>query len=70
MANKRGALASIANTLSKMGLNIESLNIDEKDNYIKALNFHISVPNNEILMSAMEQLLKLESVESVERKFS
>ena len=63
-------MASIANTLSKIGLNIESLNIDEKDNYIKALNFHISVPNVEILMSAMGQLSKLESVESVERKFS
>ena len=53
-----------------MGLNIESLNIDEKDNCIKALNFHISVPNNEILLSAIEQLSKLESVESVNRKFS
>ena len=70
VANKRGTLASIANTLSKIGLNIESLNIDEKDNYIKALNFHISVPNSEILITATEELLKLESVESVERKFS
>jgi len=70
VANKRGALASIANTLSKIGLNIESLNIDEKDNYIKALNFHISVPNSEILITAIEQVSKLESVESVERKFS
>ena len=53
-----------------MGLNIESLNIDEKDNYIKALNFQISVPNIEILLSAMEKLTKLEGVESVERKFT
>jgi len=28
------------------------------------------VPNSEILITAIEQVLKLESVESVERKFS
>jgi GTP pyrophosphokinase len=65
--NRRGALASIANVFAKMGVNIENLDIEEQKNSMKALNFVITVTNNDKLRDVLKELDKFEFVNSVNR---
>ena len=65
--NQRGALASIANTMSKLGINIEHIEISEKDSYLKSLNLVISVTNTEQLADISKHLMQLDLVQSVKR---
>ncbi len=44
--NRRGVLASVANAISKLGVNIENVVIEEKDNAIKSLLITILIKNN------------------------
>ncbi len=65
--NRRGALASIANVFAKMGVNIENLDIEEQKNSMKALNFVITVTNNDKLRDVLKELDKFEFVNAVNR---
>ncbi|BBB23762.1 GTP pyrophosphokinase [Isorropodon fossajaponicum endosymbiont JTNG4] len=67
VANQRGTLASIASVISKMNINIERLEIQEKDNSIKSLNMVISVANITQLNEVFVQLKTLEFVRDVSR---
>ena len=65
--NRRGMLASIANVIAKIGINIEHLEVEERDHSMKALNLVISVTNNNKLDEALYAIKSLEFVSSVER---
>ena len=67
VVNRRGTLASIANIISKMGINIEQLDVQEKDHAMKAINFVIGVSNKTQLDAMFKELKALEFVHNVER---
>jgi len=65
--NRRGMLASIANVVAQIGVNIEHLEVEERDHSMKALNLVISVANSEKLDEALYAIKSLEFVHSVAR---
>ena len=65
--NRRGMLASIANVIAKININIEHLEVEERDHSMKALNLVISVANIAQLDEAMYEIKSLEFVQQVER---
>ena len=65
--NRRGMLASIANVIAQIGVNIEHLEVEEKDHSMKALNLVISVANSDKLDEALYAIKSLEFVHSVVR---
>jgi len=65
--NRRGMLASIANSIAKLGVNIEHLDIEEQDHSMKALNLVIGVQNFEKLDEILYEIKSLEFVRGVER---
>lgn len=65
--NRRGMLASIANAIARLGVNIEHLEVEEKDHSMKALNLVVSVSNFEKLDEILYEIKSLEFVKSVER---
>jgi GTP pyrophosphokinase len=65
--NRRGMLASIANVIAKIGVNIEHLEVEEKDHSMRALNLVISVANISRLDEAIYEIKGLEFVQRVER---
>jgi len=65
--NRRGMLASIANAIAKIEINIEHLEVEEKDHSMKALNLVIGVTNTAQLDEAMYEIKSLEFVQRVER---
>ena len=65
--NRRGTLASIANLIAKIGINIESLEIEEKELSVQILSFVISVPNVDRLNEAFIKIKKLDFVQSAKR---
>ncbi len=70
MENRRGMLASIANAIAKININIENIKVEEYDHAMKGLNIVISVPNIAILDEVMYSVKSLEFVHSVERDSS
>jgi GTP pyrophosphokinase len=67
VANQRGTLASIANTIAKLESNIENIEIREKDNSIKSLELVISVANTYHLKVVFEALKNLKFIQEVYR---
>ena len=67
VANRRGTLASIANIISKMGINIENLDMLEKDNSMKSLMLGVMVQNTEVLDEVFYNIKQLEFVKNVSR---
>ena len=65
--NRRGMLASIANVIAKTGVNIEHLEVEEKDHSMKALNLVVSVVNISKLEDVLYAIKSLEFVRSVAR---
>jgi (p)ppGpp synthase/HD superfamily hydrolase len=65
--NRRGMLASIANAIAQISVNIEHLEVEEKDHSMKALNLVISVANDDKLDEALYAIKSLEFVHSVAR---
>jgi len=65
--NRRGMLASIANSISRIGINIEHLEVEERDHSMKALSLVIGVTSIEQLDEAMYEIKSLEFVRLVER---
>ena len=65
--NRRGMLASIANVIAKTGVNIEHLEVEEKDHSMKALNLVVSVVNTSKLEDVLYAIKSLEFVRSVAR---
>lgn len=65
--NRRGMLASIANVIAQIDVNIEHLEVEEKDHSMKALNLVISVSNIGKLDEALYAIKSLEFVHSVAR---
>lgn len=65
--NRRGMLASIANVIAKIDINIEHLEVEERDHSMKALNLVIGVANTAQLDEAMYEIKSLEFVQQVER---
>ncbi len=65
--NRRGMLALIANTIAKIGVNIEHLEVEERDHSMKALNLVIGVLNTVQLDEVMYAINSLEFVRLVER---
>ncbi len=67
VVNRRGSLASIASTVSKLGSNIEDIEVQEKDNSIKSLALVISVTNTNHLQIISRNLSALAFVREVYR---
>ena len=65
--NRRGMLASIVNVISKIGINIENLEVEEKDNYVKAFKLLINVSGVNQLNQVLHNIKSLEYVASIER---
>jgi GTP pyrophosphokinase len=65
--NRRGMLASIANVIAQIGVNIENLEVEERDHSMKALNLVISVANASKLDEALYAIKSLEYVHSFSR---
>ncbi|RUA04343.1 MAG: (p)ppGpp synthetase [Gammaproteobacteria bacterium] len=65
--NRRGMLASIANAIAKINVNIENIEVEERDNTMKGLNFIVNVPNIAKLDEIMYAIKSLEFVHSVVR---
>ncbi|MDC9714481.1 MAG: bifunctional (p)ppGpp synthetase/guanosine-3',5'-bis(diphosphate) 3'-pyrophosphohydrolase [Gammaproteobacteria bacterium] len=65
--NRRGMLASIANAIAKININIEHLEVEEHDYSMKAMNFVISVSSHNQLDKVMYVIKSLEHVHSVIR---
>lgn len=65
--NRRGMLASIANAVAKIGVNIEHLEVEENDHSMKAIKLVVSVSNISKLDEALYSIKSLESVRSVSR---
>ena len=65
--NRRGMLASIANAIAKIGINIEHLEVEERDHSMKALNLVVGVANANQLDEVMYEIKSLEFVLLVER---
>ena len=68
--NRRGMLASIANAIAKINVNIENIVLDERDHTMKGLNLVISVSSIAKLDEAMYAIKSLEFVHSVARNSS
>jgi (p)ppGpp synthase/HD superfamily hydrolase len=60
--NRRGMLASIANAIAKVNINIENLEIEENDDTMKALKLLISVSGLSQLDEAMCAIKSLEFI--------
>ena len=67
VVNQRGTLASIANIVSKLGSNIEHIEVQEKDNSIKSLELVIGVTDINHLQKISQDLSSLEFVKEVNR---
>ncbi len=65
--NRRGMLASIANAVALIGVNIEHIEVEENDHLMKAIKLVISVSNIGKLDEALYSIKSLESVHSVSR---
>jgi GTP pyrophosphokinase len=65
--NRRGMLALIANTIIKININIENIELEEREHVMEGLNLVIKVPNIAKLDEAMYAIKNLEFVHSVER---
>ncbi|WXT99818.1 MAG: Guanosine-3',5'-bis(diphosphate) 3'-pyrophosphohydrolase [Catillopecten margaritatus gill symbiont] len=65
--NRRGMLASVANALAKINVNIENIEVEERDHTMKGMNLIISVPNIVKLDEAMYAIKGLDFVYSVMR---
>lgn len=67
VANRRGTLALIAETIAKIGINIENIEMKEKDNFMKAINLIISVKNSKQLEEVFSQIKSFDFVIGVSR---
>ncbi len=67
MQNRRGMLASVANAIARLGVNIEHLEVEERDHSMKALNLVIGVSNFDKLDEVLYEIKSLEFVRNVER---
>ena len=67
MENRRGLLASIANAIAKLDINIEHLHIKEKNHSMRALSIAITIPNTNSLELAIKEIKNIEFVHSVTR---
>ncbi|WP_347423427.1 bifunctional (p)ppGpp synthetase/guanosine-3',5'-bis(diphosphate) 3'-pyrophosphohydrolase [Candidatus Thioglobus sp.] len=65
--NRRGMLASVANAIARLGVNIEHLEVEERDHSMKALNLVIGVSNFDKLDEVLYEIKSLEFVRNVER---
>ncbi|SMN11437.1 GTP pyrophosphokinase / Guanosine-3',5'-bis(diphosphate) 3'-pyrophosphohydrolase [uncultured Candidatus Thioglobus sp.] len=65
--NRRGMLASIANAIAKINVNIEHLEVEERDHTMRALNLIISTKNIAQLDETMYTIKSLKFVHSVTR---
>jgi GTP pyrophosphokinase len=65
--NRRGMLASIANVIANININIEHLEVEERDHSMKALNLVIGVANTSQLDEVIYEIKSLEFVQLVER---
>ena len=65
--NQRGALASVANTVSKLKSNIEHITVQEKDNSLKSLDLVINVKDSRHLYEITESLKALKFIQGVRR---
>jgi ACT domain. len=60
-------LASVANAIARLGVNIEHLEVEERDHSMKALNLVIGVSNFDKLDEVLYEIKSLEFVRNVER---
>ncbi|MEJ6559276.1 MAG: bifunctional (p)ppGpp synthetase/guanosine-3',5'-bis(diphosphate) 3'-pyrophosphohydrolase [Candidatus Thioglobus sp.] len=65
--NQRGALASVANMVSKLESNIEHIAVQEKDNSLKSLDLVINVKDSRHLYEITESLKALKFIQGVRR---
>ena len=67
LVNKRGVLATLANTLSEFGSNIETITMAEKDATVTVINAQVSVRDRIHLARIIKRLRKLENVLRISR---
>jgi (p)ppGpp synthase/HD superfamily hydrolase len=65
--NKKGILATIANTISECNANIETVNVDESDNQHNQLAFLIHVRDKQQLANIIRRLRSISVVMKAER---
>ncbi|SMM99117.1 GTP pyrophosphokinase / Guanosine-3',5'-bis(diphosphate) 3'-pyrophosphohydrolase [uncultured Candidatus Thioglobus sp.] len=65
--NRRGMIASIANAIAKINVNIEHLEVEERDHTMRALNLIVSTKNIAQLDETMYTIKSLKFVHSVTR---
>ncbi|MDB3869744.1 bifunctional (p)ppGpp synthetase/guanosine-3',5'-bis(diphosphate) 3'-pyrophosphohydrolase [Candidatus Thioglobus sp.] len=65
--NQRGALASVANEISKFKSNIEHIAVKEKDNSLKSLDLVINVKDSRHLYEITESLKTLKFIQGIRR---
>lgn len=67
MENQRGALATLASQLSQADVNIETINLKEKDAHLSVVNLRILVHGRVHLARAIRKIRKLSSVTKIVR---
>ena len=67
MLNQRGALATLANVLADNGVNIQNVNIDERDPRHNTITFLLNVDNRNHLAQIIRHLKEVEGVTRVGR---
>jgi len=68
VVNRRGVLAELATTISELGSDIESVQVDEKEGMITTIRFTIGVRNRVHLARIMRRLRVLGSVLKIARR--
>lgn len=67
LANERGILATLANSLSEVGANIEVINLKEKDAHISVVNLRLGVTDRLHLARIFRRLRALKAVTKLVR---
>lgn len=65
--SKRGVLARVAATIADLGVNIENVNITERDGLHSTLGFTVMVHNRKHLAMIMRELRKMQEVMRIQR---
>lgn len=67
LANERGILATLANSLSEVGANIEVINLKEKDAHISIVNLRLGVADRQHLARIFRRLRAIKAVTKLVR---
>ncbi|QEP45172.1 bifunctional (p)ppGpp synthetase/guanosine-3',5'-bis(diphosphate) 3'-pyrophosphohydrolase [Ectothiorhodospiraceae bacterium BW-2] len=67
VTNKRGVLATVAATISALGINIDNINIDKSDGVTATMNLTLAVHGREELAAVMRRLRRVDNILKISR---